>query len=269
MTFRRINRGSGHSYEDDGVPVPGVTTVLRSYPKDFSYSAAKMVAGWAGDNHDRLADLTPSAVTAQALDHYQANRYGPRDRGKIIHALADRLLRGEEVDVEDDVRPTVDTFLQWARDYRVEPIATEASVLNRSAGYAGTVDLIANVLGHLALIDYKTGRTGIWPETVLQLAAYSWAEVYVDDDGTEHPMPLGLDEPPTSAKPDGSPRFEMVAALWLQDDRYELRPVAADRFAFLTFRYVDQVRRFADLDRYEVIGDPISPFDALHLGVAS
>lgn len=270
MTFRRINRGSYHSYEENGAKVPGVTTLIGDgCPKPALVEwAARSVAEWAGDNHDRLADLPPSSVTAQAVKAFRDGRGKALSHGTIAHTLAERLMRGDEIEVPDEMAGVVDTLLQWVRDYHVEPIAIEASVLHRAFHYAGTVDLIANVWGHLALIDYKTGKSGIFPEAALQLAAYANAEVYVDADGNERRMPLAPEEAPTAAKPEGTPRFELVAALWLQDDKYELVPVDAGRSTFTSFRYVAEVAKWAKRDRREIVLDPLSPFDALHLGAA-
>jgi hypothetical protein len=88
----------------------------------------------------------------------------------------------------------------------------------------------------------------------LQLAAYAWSESYLDPvTGDLRPMPLAPDEPVSTTKPEGTPRFDLVAALWLQDDRYELVPVDAGKSTWQTFLYVAHVAQFLDRDRDEII----------------
>ncbi|MBQ1163414.1 hypothetical protein KBZ21_36080, partial [Streptomyces sp. A73] len=59
--------------------------------------------------------------------------------------------------------------------------------------------------GRRLICDYKTGRSGIWGETALQLAAYARAEVYLDEHGIEQPIP----------HEDGG------LAVWLRADGYD------------------------------------------------
>jgi hypothetical protein len=50
-------------------------------------------------------------------------------------------------------------FDEWWELFRVEPIAPEITVWNKTVGYAGTLDLVANINGRTCLIDYKTKGT--------------------------------------------------------------------------------------------------------------
>jgi hypothetical protein len=107
----------------------------------------------------------------------------------------------------------------------------------------GTFDLIADLAdGTRALIDWKTGRSGIYPETVLQLAAYRYAEVY-DDDGTEREMAdLGISR---------------TLAVWLRaDGTYAAYGVPADERAFKDWLHVRWVAGWVDRSK-ELLGDPL------------
>jgi hypothetical protein len=260
--WRRVNRGKGHSYYDpSGALVSGVTTLLKGYPKPALVDwAARSVAEWAGDHKDDFADLTPSKVTKQALEAFRGGRQGAMAKGKTIHELAEYLMRGDEVEVDPSQENYVDQFLRWVADFEVSPIAAEVMIVSPSYTYCGTADLLCFLGDRLALIDYKTGSTGIWPETALQLAAYAWADSYVDPATDElRTMPLAPEEPPSKIKPEGTPRFDVVAALWLQDDRYELVPVDAGKRSFTTFRYVASVAQFMDVPRDEVVLEALAP----------
>jgi len=70
-------------------------------------------------------------------------------------------------------------FARFLSDWAPEYEATEAVCANLSVGYAGTLDAIAKIpaLGDgLLVLDYKTGKTGPYPEWALQVAAYHEAE---------------------------------------------------------------------------------------------
>jgi len=260
--WRRVNRGKGHSYYNpDGELIPGVTTLLKGYPKPALVDwAARTVAEWAGDNKDDLADLKPSEVTKRALEAFRGDRTGAMSRGKTIHELAEHLMKGEEVEVPYSEERNVDMFLRWVDDFHVQPVGSEIVIVNTGWGYCGTADLLCYVGDDLALVDYKTGRTGIWPETALQLAAYAWAESYVDPvTGDLRPMPLAPQEPVSEAKPEGTARLDVVAALWLQDDKYELVPVDAGKNTWQTFLYVAQVSKFLDTPRDEIVLAALAP----------
>jgi hypothetical protein len=77
------------------------------------------------------------------------------------------------------------------------------------------------------LLDYKTGR-GVYPEMVLQLAAYAHASHYLTDTGE-----LGLWIPP-----------ERCGLVHITSDSATLYPVDADEAAYTMFRYCQQVWRW-------------------------
>ena len=54
-------------------------------------------------------------------------------------------------------------------------------VYSRTFGFAGTLDAICTIAGRRGLLDIKTGRSGVYPEVALQLAAYAHADFCVID----------------------------------------------------------------------------------------
>ena len=58
--------------------------------------------------------------------------------------------------------------------HKVEPIATEFKIFSRKHMYAGTCDLDAVIDGERCIVDFKTS-SGIYPEMLLQTAAYQFA----------------------------------------------------------------------------------------------
>lgn len=248
--IRRINRGKGHSYVDAaGVSMPGVTTILSNgVPKPALVNwAANTTAGYAVDHWDDLGQLTIS----ERLKSLQGARYADRDaaanRGTAVHALAERLTHGEQVQVPDELAGHVDAYVKFLDEWQVEPIVTERTVASYKYGYAGTFDLVANLpgTGRTWLLDIKTSRSGVFGEVALQLAAYRYADVYVDTDGNEVPMP----------------QVDACGVIHVRADGYDLVPVKAGPAQLRSFLYVQQVAQFCGSSR-ELIGDALAPMAA-------
>lgn len=140
--------------------------------------------------------------------------------GTFLHVLFGRLLRGEEVWLDEtylfavmeqfyieaeydfkegmewyrkerakkarNIKNDVIGFLTWVRDWKVEPVALEYPVFDYDKGYvACTIDLIAYV-GEgkdLSIIDFKTGYSGFYESSAYQLlcAQYCWNQEYEGD----------------------------------------------------------------------------------------
>ncbi len=243
---RRVNRGRGHSYFLDGEPCNGVTWVLNNgVPKPALIDwAARTTAGYALDHWEELAALG-SAERLRTLERARWQTTSEAAvRGTDVHALAQRLAQGEEVDVPDPLVGHVDAYLRFVEEWAPTELLVEAIVANRQWRYMGTLDLIAQLAdGRVWLLDWKTGGKGIFRESALQLAAYRNAEVYVDADGAEQPLP----------------NVDAVGAVWLRADGYDLIPVQADADSFRTFLYALQVARFCAAPPEDYIGEALAP----------
>lgn len=245
MTFRRINRGKWHSYEDGGRKVPGVTTMIgKGTPKPNLIAWAARCAGeCAADNLDLLATMDHAAVVDFVKGESDRRKNFAGVKGSQVHALAQRIAADEPVEVPEAISGYVDAYLAWMGDWQPEVLAVEAPVISRRWWYAGSFDLLARLPGELiSLIDIKTGGSGVWPETCLQIAAYRHAEVMLD----------GKKEVPMPATGAGH-------ALWLgQGGEYEFLPVASGEEEFATFLHVAYVAAFMGLDKEDLIGLPLA-----------
>tara|TARA_R100000808_G_scaffold14688_1_gene34535 strand:- start:2461 stop:3459 length:999 start_codon:yes stop_codon:yes gene_type:complete len=144
---------------------------------------------------------------------------------------------------DEPVKQIIARFQDFEREWEPEWEATELTVFNASAGYAGSLDFIAHIplLGEgLTLGDFKTGR-GVFPETALQMAAYRHAE-FVETAGHKASVPM----PETERS--------IVVHLRPDDDKsyqdkhpksyYEIIPMNTDDEVFEMFKYVSQVAWF-------------------------
>ncbi len=246
MTFTppitRRNHGRGHSYRDaNGLKVPGVTTIINNgVPKKLTKWAADTVAAHAVDHWDELGELAPSARLKRLAGAANADRDAAAIRGTKVHALSARLLAGEEVAVPDELTGHVESYVRFLDEWSPTSLLVEAPVISYAHGYAGTLDLIAEMAGVYWLLDIKTSRSGVYGETALQLAAYRYADRFLDPDGTERPLPA----------------VDRTAVIWVRADGYDVVPVEAGPAQFRAFLYAAQVAAFCESSR-DLVGEPL------------
>ena len=210
--------GRMYSRRIGGTPeVPSITTVIAQ--------ADAGMGGWIGHmaatavvQDERLAAAVGDpaklrAVARQASGAADAFRDAAAARGDRVHHYCEQVALGvlgrpneaaaARAALEEHGEVAFATrFDQWWETYRVVPLAAEVTVWNRGIGYAGTLDLVAEIGGRLCLIDYKTKGTdregrvkALDPKVVMQLAAGCKAEEMLVDPqaGTWEPWPYGAD----------------------------------------------------------------------------
>ena len=203
--IKRVNRGKGHSYVD--------TDTGEKIPGVTTYIGDGVpkpaLVNWAGNS-----------TAEYAVDHWDELSY-------------------------------VESYVRFLDEHDVQPILVERVVHSAEHNYCGTFDLIANLVDPdepdpgIWLLDIKTSRSGIFGETSLQLAAYRYAEVWIDEENeTEHAMP----------------EVDFTGAVHVRADGYDLVPLEAGPTQHREFLYVMQVAGFVKSAR-ELVGDPIaSPY---------
>ncbi len=267
---RRINSGSGHWYRLDGKKADGVTTLIKNgRPNNALIGwAVTETANYVATHLDvvnALADTGPDPLVAALTKIHVAALRDAANRGTRVHAVAEKLAQDFEVEYDDDIAGHVEAYVLFLEQWQVQPVLVEAVMASRRWGYCGTCDLVADVVTYgdidlrvapwltdiipagtrlRMLLDIKTSRSGIWPDTAYQLAAYAAAEVYVAADGSEQPVnALGI---------------EQCAAIHVRADSYDVVPVDAGLATFQTFQYLaTSARRIGDDKR--LVGTPIIP----------
>lgn len=252
MTLKRVNAGRGHSYRLDGKPVQGVTTLIgKGVPKPALPNwAARSVAEYVADadpgDLDALRRLGRDGMIKALKDVPWRDRDAAAGRGTEIHAIAERLSRGEEVRRTDAIEPIwgyVEACVRFLDEWRISVVLTETVIGSRRHRYAGTLDLIADLPdGRRALFDYKTSRSGVWGETALQLAAYRHADFYLDGDGHEQPM--------------SELQIGTAYAVHLRPDGYSVHPIDTSNEVFDMFRCAAYIARRADDVMRSWVGEP-------------
>jgi hypothetical protein len=215
---------AGRTYTWGNESFTSVTTLLGALSKPALVNwAAKMVAEYAVEHMPEiyaLAQADPAgAVRALKGSPWQA-RDNAADLGTHVHdQIEARILGQTPAEPPSDVAKRVAYFEDFCNDYKPTFQAAEATVYNRRASYAGTLDSIAVIGGERYIIDVKTTKSGVYPEHALQLAAYAHAEFVGMPDGTETALPT----------------IDAGAVLWISPRGYEFIRVRIDEQVFAYF----------------------------------
>jgi len=223
--IERVDYTNYHRYRIDGRWAIGVTTALKGIPKDDALKrwAARLVAEYAVGNLDQIRAMIADAGEGHAI-HYLKEIPNQRFksagiRGTEVHALAEKYIKREEIEVPEHLYPYVEGYAAFIEDHRPVSVHEELVVASREHMIAGTLDSIQDIPGlGRCLVDYKTSNW-VYGEHALQVAAYRYMEVYLDAEDNEQPM-IPVDR---------------CLILHIKPHDYALIPVQADEDAFRKF----------------------------------
>ncbi len=116
-----------------------------------------------------------TAVTSLVSKSFLFSNQGSADWGTLVHAAVASMLKKETMETAVSVQPSLVAFHEWQKEYEVKIIDphehVEKRVYDMDAGYAGTIDMIAQVHGTMGVVDLKTSN-GMQDSYLLQTAAY-------------------------------------------------------------------------------------------------
>lgn len=212
---------NGRMYDIPGLPqpVPSVTNVIRTM-------AAPALEKWKRERVAEAAVMTQDwrvmdAETAQEmiLSAANGNARSAAARGTDIHAL---IERGETGTPEQ--QPYLDAAAAVVAQVG-ELWKAEVTLVNTVEGYAGTADALHWADGdYLLVLDWKTvgeGKSVGWDSHILQLAALSRCDSWVDDEGALHPMPGCSEIAVAGLRPDGTHDLKWTNNLQRIDHAYQ------------------------------------------------
>ena len=196
---QRIEKTRGsiqwHEYAIDGQQAMGVTSVLgKAIDKPgLRYWYAEQGVLWALEQDQaELRQLDSRELSSRARRAPDDRRDHKAREGTTLHAYADALGTGQDIEPTSELAGRAQLIADFLDRWQVRVIASELTVWHERLGYAGTLDVIADLwvpgIGWQRwLLDYKTGA-GVYPEVCLQLAAYRYATHCVWQ-GEDRPMP--------------------------------------------------------------------------------
>jgi hypothetical protein len=262
MTIIRRNHGKGHSYKDEqGNKVPGVTTLANEgFPKGDGLTkwAVEQTANFVLDHWHELGEMKPSERYKRLMGARYESLSKASARGTQVHDIAERLMAGEEVAIPEGFEGYVDAAKSFIDEFDAVAVHEEFTVYSETWKYAGTCDLVADLLDPddtepdpalrrriRWLLDYKTKEkeSGVFGDAALQLSAYRCAERMVTPDGEDQPM-IEVD------------RCGIVQIY--KDGSYRLVPVEAGEPEFEIFKYAQAIALWKEGNR-SLVGDPVHP----------
>jgi hypothetical protein len=176
-----LARDEQHNYYLDGQgPIASVTTILKvvdksgplvGWAKRITAEAAVKHRGELGGWVDSFGDDGAVSMLTKAAS---VIRDKAANAGSEVHRMAEAIVRGQDIEVPEELAPFVASFVTWRQKFEPEYLAAEEMVYSHH-GYAGTFDAIVRIAGEVWMLDYKTSK-GVYPETALQLAAYANAD---------------------------------------------------------------------------------------------
>lgn len=248
---QRVDHRDGRFYVWEGEKYWSVTTIIDGGTPKWALInwAKKFTAEYAVEHFDAFEALVKDDPMA-AVDWLKraSNRMVSVAGavGSAVHEAAEAHVLGRPMPPwEPEVKPyMVNGFLPFLQDWKPEFEAVEAPVFSKTHRYAGTLDNILTIDGTKLLTDYKTSKSGIWPDTALQLAAYRFAESYIGlPDGDMEPLP----------------EVDGAVAIHLRPNGYSLIPVRADREVFEAFLFIREVFRWQEETSKTAVGRVVKP----------
>jgi len=251
--MERVDTSDGRYYRWEGERYWSATTILGALPKHWMGPwVKKMTATFAVEHLDvlnamRMDGLPDDTIVSFLKEESDRSRDRAAYLGSLVHEAAEAYVLGQPYPTwTPEQAPFMENaFLPWLADWSPTFEAIEAPCFSRTHRYAGTLDAIIaiDVPGReeplRLLIDYKTSKSGVFPETALQLAAYRWSETFIG-------LPDGDDEP--------LPPVDGGAVVLLRPNGYQFVPVRCDRQVFDVFLYLREVFRWTQETERTVLG---------------
>lgn len=188
--------------------VPGVTSIVGMLPKPFlTRWAAKSTAEYAVEHAGTIVQLAmtdPDGAIALLKGAPWRDTGKAADTGTAVHDLYERLGNGETVKrVQPELEPYLSHFHEFVAEFSPKFLFQEETVWSDTHRYAGSFDALVEVNGSRLWIDWKTTRSGVYPEVALQLAAYAHADHILRPDGTKVPLPKATEAAVFHVRPEG------------------------------------------------------------------
>jgi hypothetical protein len=144
----------------DGTPVQGVTTI-KGQNIGWGKSPLMWWANKQGLEGKTLQESYDTATVPGTIAHYLIECY--------LKKISPDLSPWSSNDI-DKGYIAYNNFIQWTKHFEFKPILVEPNLISDLWKFGGTPDVIGDVLGKRAIIDWKTGK--IYEDLFLQLAAY-------------------------------------------------------------------------------------------------
>ena len=100
--------------------------------------------------------------------------------GTLAHSFVLAELKGEKPDTSDytanqikQAQNCLKSYQNWKKNKKITPILVEKMLVHEELRFGGTPDFYGTIDDILTLVDYKTGKGGIYAEYKIQVSAYA------------------------------------------------------------------------------------------------
>lgn len=164
--------------------LPSVTTILKEVAKPF-------LEMWRIEQAIKAALANPVALSGESEDDHihrierAANSIVDEaaKRGVLIHEAIENFVLYGTLTADPIIRPLLEPYFAWHQENVIRVHYAEKTCVHDGLGYAGKLDLKAELRGRgLCIVDYKSrkrgsdGKYAVYPENGTQLAAYLEAD---------------------------------------------------------------------------------------------
>jgi hypothetical protein len=231
--------GRVYTHPVTGEQVPSVTTVIGVLDKPALVPwAAKMAAEYADKQWALLSELSSMERIELIKGAHKRRSATAADLGTAVHDAVDAWCTGRPMPRwEDGVAEFMDQFVDFLEHRKPRFLMNEVTVWNRTVGYAGTFDWLADINGRVTLGDTKTGK-GVYGEVALQLTALARAEFILHPDGREEALPAA----------------ELTGVLHLRPRSWALIPVECGDETWEAFKAATCLQRWTVATKPNVLG---------------
>ena len=166
---RKKRRGGFYWVKDE--PYASVTKILGVIDKPA-------LRYWFGKEVYYAMVQNPELSEKEALSAPYKSSKKAMQRGSDVHEIAENW-KDEKINLDDipeHIQGYGKAFLDWVSIVKPTVIENERSVYSEKHGYAGTMDMLAEINGKTYVVDFKTNKKGvIYDEAHLQMSAYAHA----------------------------------------------------------------------------------------------
>ncbi len=129
----------------------------------------------AGKQYDELQ--LQAIFEAGRKNHYNKKQEAG-NLGTFVHKWVEDYIKGNNpaMPVNVELQDSIKKFLGWVEKHKVTFLLSEQQIFSRKYNYTGTLDFICKIEGEMYVGDLKTS-SGIYPEYLIQTAAYRFARV--------------------------------------------------------------------------------------------
>jgi hypothetical protein len=187
-----LDVGGARHYKVPGLDqlLPSVTSVLGVLDKPaLPRWAAREAATYAIDYADKLSGLDRDEAIKRAAGAPWSARDKAASSGTDTHSVMEKIAKGEPIDfVQPGTEKAVRGVVEFWLEFKPKALHVESTVVSETYGYAGSFDLICELLGTTAMLDLKTSKQ-VYADTALQLVAYAFADYIIEPDGSQTLIP--------------------------------------------------------------------------------